>query len=168
MSTISVVQLSKAPAAKARGYLFDIQWRQQFTFRKFRFPPSLTARLSIYKWIKSSMTFLQSIRCIEMDLIVKRVWWFIWFQASFAIRYTHWNRNKSLPLPLHNVQSNSKECCLKPTWKVIYYCAQTAAIFFSIELLSKTGYWLDERHGWLHLQWLTRAMRNANRSRITK
>ena len=33
-----------------------------------------------------------------------------------------------------------------------YIQLQTAAIFFSIEPLSKTGYWLGVCHGWFHLQ----------------
>ena len=34
---------------------------------------------------------------------------------------------------------------------------QTAAIFFSIEPLSKTEYWLGVCHGWLNLHGLLRA-----------
>ena len=44
----------------------------------------------------------------------------------------------------------------------------TAAIFFSIEPLSKTGYWLGVYHGCFHLQGLPKAVRNTNRARITK
>ena len=49
-----------------------------------------------------------------------------------------------------------------------YIQLQTAAIFFSIEPLSKTGYWLGECHGWFHLQGLTGGVKNASRVRITK
>ena len=49
-----------------------------------------------------------------------------------------------------------------------YILQQTAAIFFSIELISKTGYWLRVCHGWFYLQGLPRAVRNASRARITK
>ena len=49
-----------------------------------------------------------------------------------------------------------------------YIQLQTAAIFFSIEPLSKTGYWLGVCHGWLHLQGLTGSVKNASWVRITK
>ena len=49
-----------------------------------------------------------------------------------------------------------------------YILLQTTAIFFSIELISKTGYWIRVCHGWFHLQGLSRAVRNASRARITK
>ena len=45
---------------------------------------------------------------------------------------------------------------------------QTAAIYFSIEPVSKTGYWLGVWHGLFHLQGLTGDMRIASRARITK
>ena len=43
---------------------------------------------------------------------------------------------------------------------------QTAAIFFSDELWSETGYWLGVCHGWFHLHRLTQAARS--RSEIYK
>ena len=49
-----------------------------------------------------------------------------------------------------------------------YIQLQTAAIFFSIEPLSTTGYWLGVCHGWFHLQGLTGGVKNANWVRITK
>ena len=49
-----------------------------------------------------------------------------------------------------------------------YIQLQTAAIFFSIEPLSITGYWLGVCHGWFHLQRLTGGVKNASRVRITK
>ena len=49
-----------------------------------------------------------------------------------------------------------------------YILLQTAAIFCSIEPLSKTGYWLCVCHGWFYLQGLTRCVKNASRVRITK
>ena len=57
---------------------------------------------------------------------------------------------------------------LKLTWKVIYYCRRQP--YFSIELLSKTWYWLGVLVclGWFHLQGLSRAVRNASRMRIIK
>ena len=45
---------------------------------------------------------------------------------------------------------------------------QTAAILFSIEPSSKTGYWLGVCHGWFHLQGLTGDVKNASWVRITK
>ena len=49
-----------------------------------------------------------------------------------------------------------------------YIQLQTAAIFFSIEPLSKTGYWLGVCHGSFHLQGLTGGVKNASWERITK
>ena len=49
-----------------------------------------------------------------------------------------------------------------------YIQLQKAAIFFSIEPLSKTGYWLGVCHGWFHLQGLTGGVKNASWVRITK
>ena len=49
-----------------------------------------------------------------------------------------------------------------------YIQLRTAAIFFSIEPLSKTGYWLGVCHGWFHLQGLTGSVKNASWVRITK
>ena len=43
-----------------------------------------------------------------------------------------------------------------------YIQLQTAAIFFSIEPLPKTGYWLGVFHGWFHLQGLTGGVKNAS------
>ena len=45
---------------------------------------------------------------------------------------------------------------------------QAATIFFSIEPLSKAGYWRGVCHGRFYLQGLTRALQNASRARITK
>ena len=39
---------------------------------------------------------------------------------------------------------------------------QTAAIFFYIELLSETGYWLDVCHGFFHLYGLLQAARSGS------
>ena len=50
----------------------------------------------------------------------------------------------------------------------MYMLLQMAAIIFSIEPLSKTGYWLGVFHGWFHLQGLTGGVKNASRVRITK
>ena len=55
---------------------------------------------------------------------------------------------------------------LKLTWTVIYNCKRQP--YFSIEPLSKTGYWLGVCHGWFHLQWLTEGVKNASWVRITK
>ena len=52
------------------------------------------------------------------------------------------------------------------TWKVIYYYIRQP--YFFVEPKSKTEYWFGVCHGWLHLQGLPRAVRNASRARITK
>ena len=44
-----------------------------------------------------------------------------------------------------------------------YIPLETAAIFFSCEPISKTGYWIDVCYGWFHLHGLTRAARSENR-----
>ena len=49
-----------------------------------------------------------------------------------------------------------------------YILLQMAAIFFSIEPLSQTGYCLGVCYGWFHLQGLTGGVKNASRVRITK
>ena len=54
----------------------------------------------------------------------------------------------------------------KLTWTVIYYCKRQP--YFSIEPISKTGYWLGVFHGWFHLQGLPRTERNTVRARIMK
>ena len=43
-----------------------------------------------------------------------------------------------------------------------YIPLETAAIFFSCEPISKTGYWLGVSYGWFHLHRLTRASRSEN------
>ena len=48
------------------------------------------------------------------------------------------------------------------------YTAVNGSHIFSIEPLSKTGYWLGVCHGWFHLQGLTGGVKNASRVRITK
>ena len=45
---------------------------------------------------------------------------------------------------------------------------QTAAIFFSNELLSETGYWLSVCHGWFHLHGLPQAARSGSEVYKTK
>ena len=55
---------------------------------------------------------------------------------------------------------------LKLTWTIIYCCKWQP--YFSIEPLSKTGYWLIVSHGWFHLQGLTGGVKNVSRVRITK
>ena len=44
-----------------------------------------------------------------------------------------------------------------------YIPLETAAIFFSCEPISKTGYWLNVCYGWFHLHGLTQAARSENR-----
>ena len=61
----------------------------------------------------------------------------------------------------------TRHCGLKLTWTVIYYC-KWQPYFFSIEPLSKTGYWLGVCHGWFHLQGITGGEKNTSRVRITK
>ena len=65
------------------------------------------------------------------------------------------------------VRAHTMVCVLKANMNS-YILLQTAAIFFSIEPLSKTGYWQGVCHGWFHLQGLTRGVKNASRMRITK
>ena len=45
---------------------------------------------------------------------------------------------------------------------------QTAAIFFSDELLSETGYWLGVCHGWFHLHGIPLAARSRSEIYKTK
>ena len=45
---------------------------------------------------------------------------------------------------------------------------KTAAIFFSVEYISQTGYWLGLCHCWFHLQGLAWAVKISSRARITK
>ena len=61
-----------------------------------------------------------------------------------------------------------KHCTLIKANMNNYIQLQTAAIFLSIEPLSKTGYWLGVCHGWFHSQGLTGGVKNASWVRITK
>ena len=53
------------------------------------------------------------------------------------------------------------ECGVKAKVSVILPM-ETAAIFFSREPLSKTGYWLGVCHGWFHLHWHPRSIRSES------
>ena len=44
-----------------------------------------------------------------------------------------------------------------------YIQLETAAVFFSCEPISKTGYRLGVYYGWFHLHGITRAARSENR-----
>ena len=49
---------------------------------------------------------------------------------------------------------------LKLTWTVINHCRRQ--LYFYIELLSETGYWLDVCHGWFHLHGRPQAARRGS------
>ena len=72
-----VAEWSKAAGCKVRDHWFDPRWRPTFSFEFIAFYPFLTVRRSPYKWnqawqMKSIVTFIQSYRCIEIDIILKK------------------------------------------------------------------------------------------------
>ena len=67
---------------------------------------------------------------------------------------------------LSELGRNRRECILTQN-SPLYTTAHDSHIL-SIELISKTGYWLRVCRGWFYLLGLPRAVRNASRARITK
>ena len=58
--------------------------------------------------MKSSMTFIQSNGCTEIDLILKQIWWrFIWRQVSF---YEYWLLHAVINMQLQSRISNRILC----------------------------------------------------------
>ena len=84
-------------------------------------------------------------------------------------------KSSSQALILHKPHVPSSDIEQDTTWiqrcdRLAYFKAnmnsdiqlQTAAIFFSDELLSETGYWLGVCHGWFHLHRLPLAARSGS------
>ena len=103
--------------------------------------------------------------------------------CHFTLSYLNWSCNTctllKIRMPTHSVdlsKSSAKRYLSGAyNWPTLSYLQlkrfvqrETAAIFFSIEPWSKTGYWLGVCHGWFHFHGLARVARNAKQARITK
>ena len=79
---------------------------------------------------------------------------------------SYFRRQRRLTILMAVLFERIYPCSLKLTRTVIYKCKRQP--YFSIEPLSKTGYWLGVCHGWFHLQGLTGGVKNASWVRISK